>query len=127
MATGMTTMAEGLQKVLADLTNTMTAPDADLQFLQAVQNAIVTRMKAGIGNTPGGGAGGPQPGGGMGQPPMGGPGGPGGPGGLPGAMGQMAWGGGSPMGPPGVPGVRSMPNMPNVDELRRILQGQAGG
>jgi hypothetical protein len=132
MPNTVSTMAEGLQKVLADLSACLVAPDADMQFIQNVQNLIVTRMRAGIGGTPGmGGPGQGQPG----QPPQGGPGGPqpgqmpGGPGGggmppgaLPGALGGLGGMGGG-----GVPGVRSMPQMPPVDELRRLLQGQAGG
>ena len=121
------TMADGLQKVLQDLSACLVAPDADMNFIQNVQNLIVTRMKAGIGGTPGMPApGGPQGGpgaGGMPGPPMGAGGPPGGP--QPG-MGGLPLPGGPGAGP-GVPGVRSMPQIPPVDELRRLLQSQAGG
>ena len=126
MANQPTTMAEGLQKVLGDLSVCLVAPDADMQFIQAVQNLIVTRLKQGIGGQPGGAPGGPG-----GAPGAGGPGmpgmppqmGQGGPGGAPGGMLPGAMGGGQ----GGVPGVRSMPQLPPVDELRRLLQSQAGG
>lgn len=136
MPNAVTTMNEGLQKVLSDLTQCMAAPDADMDFISKVQNVVVMRMKQGIGGTPNPGAQ-PSPGGSPGGP--GGPGGPGAggppnaasgpPGGLPGAMGGP--GGAIPgpgaASPPGVPGVRSMPQMPNPDEIRRLLQSRAGG
>src|SRR5579875_221241 len=121
MAQQVATMADGLQRVLMDIANTMTAPDADIQFLGALQQAIVQRVKQG--NAPQAG-----PGGAPGQPPGAPPGAMGGaPGMPPGAMGGMMQNG--PMGPgqaPGVPGVRSMPQMPNPDELRRMLAATVG-
>jgi hypothetical protein len=129
MANAPQTMADGLQKIITDLGACMTAPDADMPFLQNLQNVIITRLKAGIGGTPGMGGPGGAPGGapGPGGPP-GGPGGPGMPGPGPQAGPPL---GGVPGGPggaaPGVAGVRSMPNIPNTDELRRLLQSQAGG
>lgn len=111
------TMTEGLQKVLQDLSMTMTAPDADIQFLSQLQGVVVGRMKAGAaGAQQPGGQGGPPAGGGAVPPPQAGP-----------------PTGGPPTGPPsqlqGGPtpnGVTPLAQVPNADELRRQLAGNSG-
>ncbi len=119
--TQMTSMNEGLQKILQDVGLCFSAPDADMQFLQTLQLAVVQRMKQGAGQ-PGQPGQPPQPGMGGGQPPgMGGP-----PGSMPPGTNLGGPGGAQPQQSPGVPGVRSMPTMPNPDELRRIVAQMAG-
>jgi hypothetical protein len=116
-ATQMTSMSEALQMILQDIGIALGTPDADIQFLTTLQQAVVMQMRQGHQQQQRaamGGVNNPQSSPGMGSPaggqmPMGGPGG---------AM-QSS-------GAPGVPGVRSMPQMPNPDELRRLAAIQAG-
>lgn len=106
------TMAEGLQKTIQQISSLMVLPDADLQFLQGIQEVIATYIQQGGQSSQGGNLtmpagpgmpGGPPPmGGGMGGPPMGSPGG------------MMAG--------PGMGGLQP----PNPDELRRALQMSQG-
>lgn len=104
------TMAEGLQKTIQQVSSLMVLPDADLPFLQGIQEAIATYIQQGGQSSQGGNvtmpAGPGMPGGGMDQG-MGGP-----------AMGQP---GGMMMGP-GQGGIAP----PNPDELRRALQMSQG-
>lgn len=113
-------MSEGLQKVLGDIAQLMAAPDADMQFLSALQQAIVMQIR----NSPGLQDPQQQQQMAMMQQQMGGAGGagPGGPGGLPAGAGAAGPPGGpGPMGG-GMPGLT--PTAPNMDEIRRMLQAQ---
>lgn len=120
------TMAEFLQRMLGDIAEAKTLPDADLGFLIQIETTILQKLRAPIDALMGqmqaqGGEG--QMGG-----EMAGVGAEGGQAGLP----QMpmippgvAMGGGGPIPGSGgrVPGLRMEPNMPNPDELRRMLGG----
>lgn len=117
------TMAEFLQRMLGDIAEAKTLPDADLGFLIQIETTILQKLRAPIDALMGqmegaGGMGGE--GGAMMDPAMAGQ------GGLP----QMpmippnvAMGGGGPIPQPRVTGTRMEPNMPNMDELRRSLGG----
>jgi hypothetical protein len=131
--------AEGLHKLLQQVTDLKTTDDADLPFAINVETMILQRLKAGAnaamqGQPPSGGPTGLGAGAAMtpgpGMVPPGGPGPmPGGPGPMPGGPGPMMAGMGGPGGPPPgaglgpapVPGLMAGPNFPNPDELRRAL------
>jgi hypothetical protein len=124
MAAQPATFADAMTKVLTDVAAASVLPDSDLQFTTQLQAAIVSRLRQGVGPPPGQGGMGRPPGQPMQAPP--GAGAPGmGPGGPPPGM-----GGGPPpgmmAGPPGQGGVSPAGGPPNVDELRRMLAGQAG-
>ncbi len=129
-------MMEGLQALLAPIANVMAAPDADMPFLQKLQQVVLLRIHQ------------PKPGQGQGAPgaaPPGGPltaggapgGTPGGPGGAPAGMGMAGGpagggspnpampGGGAPEAPTQPGGVSKPMNLP-PDEIRRVLATQAG-
>jgi hypothetical protein len=96
-------MAEGLQKTIQQISSLMVLPDADLQFLQGLQEAIATYIQQGGQSSQGGNvtmpAGPGMPGGGPpmgGEPPM--------------------------MAGPGMGGMQP----PNPDELRRAMQMSQG-
>lgn len=116
------TMAEFLQRMLGDLAEAKTLPDADLQFLISLETSILQKLRAPIdalmgqmeggqnpmSAPPGGGAGGSNPLAGMAgglDPSM-----------LPQPGGQMAGAG-------RVTGTRMEAPMPNTDELRRMMGG----
>lgn len=101
------TMAEGLQKTIQQISSLMVLPDADLNFLQGLQEAIATYIQQGGQSSQGGNLTMPA-----------GPGMPGGP---------------SPMGGPamGAPGGMMATGMgglqpPNPDELRRVMAMSEG-
>lgn len=114
---GTDTMADILQKVLQDITSALTLPDADIEFLTALQTIIIKKLREPTDmlaqmqgqqnpSSP------PQPGPPMAQQPQ--------------AQMQMQVPppGAVPPGPGGVPGVMSSPNMaPAADELRRVISG----
>ncbi len=112
---GTNTMAEALQRMLADISQIKAMPDADLEFLIGVETTILQKLRAPVEKMVG------QLDQGQGQPdPMADP---------------MAGGGAIPMDPSmgqpsmpggGVPGMRQSPGPPNPDELRRLLGGSAG-
>lgn len=94
------TFGEMLQKMLRDLADMKTAPDADLPFIIDLETQVVGKLRQPIDNVAAQGLTQVPP-----DPAMG-----------------MAMGMGPAMPPAeGVPGVRSMPTMPSPDELRRIL------
>lgn len=111
------TMAEFLQRIMGDIAEAKTLPDADLEFLIGLETTILQKLRAPVdalmGQMEGGGAGQsqtalpqspmmpPMPGGG---PPMQMP------------MPQMPT-------PERVTGTRMEPNMPPIDEIRRTLGG----
>ena len=115
------TMAEFLQKMLGDIAEAKTLPDADISFLLELETSILTKIRGQVDAL-------------MGQmehtssTPVAA-------GGMPG-MAAMQGGGAGQAGPgqqptpPGlagarVPGTRMEPNMPNIDEMRRMMtQGQ---
>lgn len=101
-----TTMTEGLTTVLSDIAKLQAAPDADLDFLTSLQQAIVGKIRS---MQPGG----QQPG----QPGQPSPGGMGGPAGMVqgGAMQGLSPTGGGQL--PDMGGAGG----PNMDELRRAL------
>lgn len=112
------TMAEFLQRMLGDIAEAKTLPDADLGFLIQIETTILQKLRAPIdalmGQMQGAQEGDPMMGGQAGLPamPMIPPGG--------------GMGGGNPLPIPGgerVTGTRMEPNMPNMDELRRTLGG----
>lgn len=116
MASGkFNTMAEGLSKINADISQLLATPDADLEFLTELQTMVVMKMRepfegsAGAFPTPGGGA----PNAGQGQ--------------LPPELAGML-GGAMPPTPimpgPGAP----MPGAgaPSMDETRRLMSGPGG-
>jgi hypothetical protein len=118
-------MQEALVKLLTDVTQMKTLPDADVEWIiNTLETPILMKIReplekmyaSGASNVPPTGVGPP---GGMGQPP----------GGDMDMMAMMGGGGGpSPsMGqtpPPAVPGLRSEPDMSGaVDELRRVMGG----
>lgn len=112
------TMAEFLQRMLGDLAEAKTLPDADLQFLIQMETTILQKLRAPIDALMGqtGGGGNPMSQGqGGGQPDMQGM-----QGGLdPTMLPQPA--------PAGrVTGTRMEAPMPNVDELRRMMGGANG-
>jgi hypothetical protein len=134
MATRSTnTQTEALQRMLGDISQVKTMPDADLQFLVGLETNILGKlrepfeaMQGQIGPTTGppGAPGGAPVGPSLAGPPPG----PAAGGMPPGLMGPGGPGGGAPpmpvsMAPPGggVPGVMSRPPLPNPDELARML------
>lgn len=112
------TMAEGLRKIAAQLTDMKFEPDADVPFLIHLETEILGYLKnptpqPGAAQNPGapqlsGIPAGPPPG--AGGPPVG----PLGPGPI-----------SPPGGAPGAPGLGAGPAAINPDELRRVLQGGA--
>lgn len=114
------TMQEFLQRMLGDLANAKTLPDADLQFLVGLETAILQKLREPVDAL----AGQTEALGGMEQgqaealppmdPAMTGGGGGGTP--MPGGVGMSGAGGG-----PGLPGVMSAPQTIPPDELRRML------
>lgn len=104
--------------ILGELGSMMVAPDADVQFLQQLQQVIVSKIKRQTqqaiqgGGPPG--AGGPMPGG-RGSTAMG----------LGGAAQQMAGPQGMQAGPGG-PGTAGPGGMPNADEFRRVVGATNG-
>lgn len=116
-------MAEGLQRIMGEISKMKTMPDSDLDFLNQVESSLIDYLRPPDPNAqpqgaaPGGmpgmppgmpmpsgmppGAMPPMPGGGM--PPM--------PGSIPGAPGT----------PPGLVGQSPSPAAINPDELRRVL------
>jgi len=112
-------MTQGLQSILGELGSLMIAPDADVQFLQALQQAIVGKVKQATAQAIAGGA----PPGGPGGPGGGGPPGrPGGPMGLAGTAQQ-----GMQQDQMGGPGTVGPGGMPNPDEMRRMAGAPSGG
>lgn len=123
------TMSEFLQRMLGDLAEAKTLPDADLQFLIQLETTILQKLRAPIDALMGqmnNGQGGQQ----IPQTPGGG----GMPGGTPGGAAGLAGmqGGLDPQmlpqpAPAGrVTGTRMEAPMPNVDELRRMMGGAQG-
>lgn len=103
-------MAEFLQRMIGDIAEAKSLPDADLEFLISLETNILQKLRAPIdammGQMEQGGAAGAQAG--LPQTPM---------------MPSMP-GGGPPMAPPErVAGIRSDPSMPPTDEIRRMLGG----
>ncbi len=104
------TMAEALQKMIRDIADMKTLPDADMPFLVQLENIVLNRMKQPVqdlrdqGQLPA-----QQP------PPF-----PGAGGGMPGGMGAPA---GSLMGG----GAMAGPQAPNAGELARLLNAGAEG
>jgi hypothetical protein len=106
-------MTQGLQAILGELGSLMIAPDADVQFLQALQQAIVGKVKQATAQAIAGGQGGPP-----GQP------NPGGRGGT-----AMGFGGAAPQmqqDQAGGPGTAGPGGMPNADEFRRMVGATNG-
>lgn len=102
------TMAESLQKMLADISTMKVLPDADLEFLIQLETAVLQKLRAPIDQmmnqmNP------------QGQNPQGVP--------SVGPLGPMTPG---PVQMERVPGLRSEPNMPSPDELRRMMGGARG-
>jgi hypothetical protein len=107
------TMAEGLQKLLSDISAMMAAPDADLDFLGQLQTVVLQKIRAPLDQAAAiqnqvqqqqagqGGAPGPNQ-----QPPP---------------QPQQQFG------PANVPGLRNGPPVPNADELRRVLAANGPG
>lgn len=113
------TMAEFLQRMMGDISEAKTLPDADLEFLIQLETTILQKLRAPVdalmGQMQGQGAG-PvdqlQGAGAM-------------MGGMPSGPGPLGVSG-APMAPNGqerVPGTRMEPAMPNPDEFRRMLGG----
>lgn len=116
---GTNTMSEALQRMLSDLSQIKTMPDADLNFLIGIETTILTKLRAPVDQMVGQlDAGAPPPDPAMGGDPSMGAGGEAIP--MDPSMGQPSMPGG------GVPGVRQSPGAPNPDELRRLLGGSAG-
>lgn len=128
---GTNTFAEGLRKILQDISELKITPDADLDFAIELESMVLTKIRepqdqlaaikagqAGGGSSMApmdpmmsadpmmGGAGAMGAMGGMGAPPM-----------DPAAFPV------GPMGPSPVPGVGSMPSLPPADEMARLLGG----
>lgn len=139
MAAGQSdSMAEGLKKVLSQVAQMQVLPDADMGFLQALQQGIVHYLQQNASKMAHAGAmgGPPNPmagvGGGMGGAPPSSP--------MGGGMGGMGgMGGGAPMSPPpppagiapgggaGMAGLSAAGQLTtNPDELRRLLSGPGG-
>lgn len=105
--------AEGMGQILHAIVNTLSAPDADIQFLTQLQGAIITKMKASGNPMMGAGLrqagpqmGNPQPQAGQQQPtPMG--------------ASNPSQTGAPPSAPMG--GIRAQQPMPSPDELRQAL------
>jgi hypothetical protein len=129
-------MSEYLTSLLQDVAYMQALPDADLEFLTNIQQAIVSKLRAPIeqamqqaqamGGAPPMGSADPSMGGMGGDPMMGGA--PGGMDPMAAMMGQM--GGGMPPPTPDAqgqgqlpPGLRNGIQMPPVDELRRLVSG----
>lgn len=101
------TMAETLMRILGDITQAKTLPDADLEFLVNLETQIIQKIRepydmqgaGGPGMMPGPGAPTPMPG----------------PAPAPGAAAPMGMPGGAPA------GLRMEAPMPNPDELRRMV------
>lgn len=110
-------MAEFLQKMLGDVAEAKTLPDADLQFLIQLETTILQKLRAPIDALMG------QMNNGQ-QQVAGEMGAGGGAGSLAGTQGMMDPSMLPQPAPAGrVTGTRSEPNMPNVDELRRMMGG----
>ena len=102
-------MTQGLQSILGELGSLMIAPDADVQFLQMLQQAIVVKVKQSTQQAiQGGGPGGPMPGGRGGT--------------------AMGFGGAAPQmqAEAGGPGTAGPGGMPNADEMRRMVGATNG-
>lgn len=105
---GTNTMAEGLRKLLGQITDLKLTPDADLPFLINLETQVIHQINQGVEGAF------KNNGGGM----------PGGPGGMSGGPAGLM---GTPSPPPGmgspqmVPGLQQGPAGPNPDELRRVL------
>lgn len=113
------TQAEALRKILSDISNIKTFPDADLEFLINLETMILNNIKGQVEQNMGPADGGSSQGlAAMSADPS-----------MPGAMSGMGMGGPSPMDPAGggfgggVPGIRNDPGAPNPDELRRMIGG----
>lgn len=112
------TQAEALRKILSDISNIKTFPDADLEFLINLETMILQQIRGQVeqnmapkdtGMDQGLAA--------MAANPS-----------MPGSTGPMGPAGPSPMGQfggfgGGVPGIRQDPGAPNPDELRRMIGG----
>ena len=97
------TMQEALQKMLRDIADMKTLPDADMPFLVQLENMILARMKQPVDDLRAQGQLPPA------QPPMGPQ--------TPGMSAGAGVGG----------GFMAGPNMPNADELSRLLNAGAEG
>ena len=98
--------ADVLTRIISEIAQAQTLPDADLQFCQHLMQLLVSRSRA-MGQSQMGGAGGLPSGGPMG---MGG--------------GQPGPGGQAPLRP--FPGQQTPNPMPPVGELQRLMGAQAG-
>lgn len=121
------TQAEELTKMLSQIAQTKTKPDADLPYLIQLESMILGKLREPFVAAQQQAYGGQPAPGGMPNPVMQGP--PGAPGGMP-QGGPPGMAGGPPMGMPqgsvaspggGVNGVQSMASLPPVDEIRRML------
>lgn len=106
------TMAEGLQKILAQMGQLLALPDADMSFLNDVQNQIAQYLREGAQAAQGGN---------LAMPP--GPGAPG-PASASPTSALMGMGGGG-MGMMAPPGGSMGIQPPNMDELNRTLGSQS--
>lgn len=118
------TQAEELTKMLSQIAQTKTKPDADLPYLIQLESLILTKLREPFVAAQQQAYGGAAPGG-LPNPVMHGP--PGVPGGMPQA-GPPGLAGGPPLPSAslaspggGVNGVQSMASLPPVDEIRRML------
>lgn len=98
------TMAEFLQRMLSDISQAKTLPDADLEFLIGLETGILQKLRAPVDAMAGQMNGVSPADQGLGQ--------------MPGPL-PVGAGGAPPTG--GVPGIRSEPAAPNPDELRRMI------
>lgn len=103
MASNVTTMSEGLNKLLAEISQMMPLPDADLDLLTKLQMVITSYMRQ-----PQSQPGNPQQSPNIPPAP------------APAGMGS-GMGGPSPMGAAGMGGAMPGVSTPNPDELRRVL------
>lgn len=117
------TFAEGLQKLLQDVSNLKVTPDADLQFVYELETMLLGKIREPIDQMAASQGGQQMP---PAAPPMAPPMDPMMGGGDPMAA-LMGGGGGMPMDPnmgaggPPPAGLRMNPGQPNPDELRRLL------